>query len=108
MPIPNGKYNSQITSMCAEPDCGWAGEQKFERLRDDLPLYVVRSGRDNVPLINESIDHLAQEAPARGVQLTLVQYPEGRHAFYLDQDTERSREIIAETLEFFKTHLLAD
>jgi dienelactone hydrolase len=106
MPTPDGKLRPQISAACEPVGCYSAQLPQLEMLRADLPLFAVRGGRDNVPLINDSIDHFASQAPASGVPLTFVEYPEGRHAWYLEQDTERSREIIKQTLGFLEAHLL--
>jgi dienelactone hydrolase len=77
----------------------------FDALPRDVPLFVVKAGRDGKGL-NETIDHFVREARSRDVPLTLVDYAEGRHAFDIVDDSERSREIVEGTLAFLQSHLL--
>jgi len=69
------------------------------------PLLVARAGRDGVRL-NETIDRFVREARSRDVPLTLVDYAGGRHAFDIVDDTERSRQIVRQTLAFMRAQLL--
>lgn len=68
------------------------------------PLFVARAGRDNAGL-NATIDRFVQEAVARNAALELMTHPIGRHGFDVLDDDDRSREIIARTLDFLKHHL---
>lgn len=69
-------------------------------LPEDLPLLVVRSGRDNIPNINNTIDHFTTVAISKNMPLTLINYSEGQHAFDIMDDKEESRRIIKQTLSF--------
>jgi len=68
------------------------------------PLFVARAGQDN-PGLNATIDRFVQEAVARNAPLELMTHPTGRHGFDVLDDDDRSREIIARTLDFLKHHL---
>lgn len=68
------------------------------------PLFVARAGRDN-PWLNATIDRFVQEALARNAALELMTHPAGQHGFDILDDDDRSREIIARTLDFLKRHL---
>jgi len=68
------------------------------------PLFVARAGRDN-PWLNASIDRFVQEALARNAPLELMTHPAGQHGFDVLNDDDRSREIIARTLDFLKRRL---
>ena len=68
------------------------------------PLFVARAGRDN-PWLNASIDRFVQEAIARNAPLELMTHPAGQHGFDILDDDDRSREIIARTLDFLKRRL---
>jgi acetyl esterase/lipase len=70
------------------------------------PLLVARAGKDN-PWTNGSIDRFVQEALARNAPLELFTHPTGQHGFDILDDDERSREIIARTVEFLRHHLAA-
>jgi acetyl esterase/lipase len=68
------------------------------------PMLVVKAELDR-PHFNDSIDRFADEAKRLGVQLKLMYHPTGHHGFDLFDDNETSREIIKETLSFFRKHL---
>ncbi|PYQ14809.1 MAG: alpha/beta hydrolase [Acidobacteria bacterium] len=68
------------------------------------PLLVARAGRDS-PWLNATIDRFVQEALARNASLELMTHPAGQHAFDILDDDDRSREIIARTLDFLKRRL---
>lgn len=68
------------------------------------PMLVARAGRDH-PWLNASVDRFVLEALARNASLELLTHPEGQHGFDILDDDERSREIIARTLDFLKRRL---
>jgi acetyl esterase/lipase len=68
------------------------------------PILVARAGRDH-PFLNATIDRFVHQALSKNAALHLVNHPEGRHGFDVVDDTDRSREIVALTLSFLKTHL---
>jgi len=68
------------------------------------PLLIVKAAADT-PAINESIDEFVQKATVQNVPVELVTYPTGHHAFDINNDDDRSREIIKQTLEFMKKYL---
>lgn len=70
----------------------------------ELPLLIARAGID-AKLLNDSIDRYAAAALKLEVPLTLINYPEGRHAFELVDDIEESRRIVTQTLDFLAYHL---
>jgi acetyl esterase/lipase len=71
------------------------------------PTFIGRAGRDQVPMMNDSIDRFIKEALSKNVALTVMNHPTGVHGFDNQDDDERSREIIRSAIEFMKTHLLA-
>jgi acetyl esterase/lipase len=68
------------------------------------PMLIARAGRDH-PALNATIDTFLKEALTAGVPLELLNHPTGQHGFDILDDDARSKEIIARTLEFLKTHL---
>ena len=75
----------------------------------DLPrnvrLFVMKGGKDtNVD--NGQIDDFVAHARDLNIPVQLVEYPEGIHAFDVRQDTDQSRTIIKQTLDFMKQTLL--
>jgi dienelactone hydrolase len=74
--------------------------------RGDLPLFVVRAGRD-APAINDTIDAFVRDALAAGAPLEFIHYRDGQHGFDARDDTDETRRIVAATLAFFVRHLAA-
>jgi hypothetical protein len=76
-------------------------------LPQDLPLFLVRSGRDEIPGLNDAMDRFAAAALRRNLPMTLVNHPEAPHAFDLFHDSDTSREVVREVLVFLRFHLAA-
>jgi acetyl esterase/lipase len=70
----------------------------------DVPVLVARAGLD-VLTINESIDRWTAQAVELDAPVTLIAYPHGRHGFELIDDTNESRAIVKQTLDFLEFHL---
>ncbi len=73
----------------------------------NVPLFIMRAGRDQMPRINETIDRFIVKALSYNLPVTFVNHPLAPHAFDLFDDTETSREIIRRILAFMKFHLAA-
>jgi acetyl esterase/lipase len=83
----------------------WSCVTALDADNPDLPpLLVARAGRDHAALL-EGTDTFVRKAQERGVNLKVLDHPNGQHGFDTRDDDERSREIIRETLEFFVRHL---
>lgn len=74
-------------------------------LRRDVPLLLVRAGRDQFAGMNASIDRFIRHGLAENLPMTVVNNAEGAHAFDLFEDTATSRDIIRQTLRFLRLHL---
>jgi acetyl esterase/lipase len=70
------------------------------------PMLIARAGLEERPWLNPTIDEFVAEALSRGVEIDLLNHPGGRHAFDILDDDERTRDIIARTLQFLGKHLL--
>ncbi|HYG56900.1 MAG TPA: dienelactone hydrolase family protein, partial [Symbiobacteriaceae bacterium] len=70
------------------------------------PLLLVRAGCDHA-VLNAGVDRFVQAALAQNMHLDLYNHPAGEHAFDIRNANERSREIIAHTLDFMVGHLRA-
>jgi hypothetical protein len=75
------------------------------KLRDDLPLLIVRVGKETTPYLNSSIDHFISKAVSQNLQINFINYAEGQHGFDAYDDNDQSREIIKETIDFWKFYL---
>src|SRR5215469_7084921 len=105
MDLDGGTVVSEASSKFGFID-GCAG-RGIDALPRDVPLFVVRAGRDEFPGLNRALDAFAIAAIARNIPITMVNHPTAPHAFDLVQDTATSREIIRETLAFMRFHLSA-
>ncbi len=73
--------------------------------KKDVPIMIVRAGKDNVPYINQSLAGFYDKALNQNLPVTLINYPNGSHAFDVHDDNETTKRIINSTLEFWKYHL---
>jgi dienelactone hydrolase len=76
-----------------------------DELAPDVPLFIARAGRDEMPGLNLALDRLAAAALASNLPITLVNHPAGPHGFDLDDDGGFSREVVRRTLAFLRFHL---
>jgi len=75
-------------------------EVRFADLPDDVPIFIARAGRDEVPHLLESLDAFIAAALARNFPITVVNHPAGPHAFDIDDDSETTRAIVRQMLAF--------
>ncbi len=71
----------------------------------NVPIMIVHAGKDFVPHTNESLVSFVSEAVVQNIPITLMIHPDGVHAFDINTDNESTRQIIKNTLEFWKFHL---
>lgn len=69
------------------------------------PLFVVRSGKDEMPGLNASLDRFVTLALSVNHPLTLVNYSDAPHAFELFHDSETTRQILQQALVFLAVTL---
>jgi acetyl esterase/lipase len=82
-----------------------AAGRSVEDLPRATPLFIARAGRDETPNLNSALDRFVARALERNLPLTLVNHPDGPHAFDLFDDSETSRSIVRQTLDFMARHL---
>ena len=80
--------------------------KSVDDLPPEMPLFVVRAGRDETPHLNETIDRFLVHALACNLPITFANHPAAPHAFDLFHDSELSRESIRQILAFMHFHLL--
>jgi dienelactone hydrolase len=96
-------------ASCKRHGCLGSQLPDVKQLRTDLPLLVVRSGRDG-PHSLAIVDHFAELAKEAGVPLTLLRFDQGVHGFdFLSatppgENMDKAIEIIKQTLAFMKQH----
>ena len=76
-------------------------------LPQDLPLFIVRAGRDQTPNLNETIDRFLAASVNCNLPIRFANLSEAPHSFDVMDDTETTREIIREISAFMQSHLLA-
>jgi len=70
------------------------------------PIFIASMGHDH-PKIRESVDRFVPAALGKNVTVTLSNDPQGHHGFDIEDDTEASRAVIRETMEFVKSQMAA-
>ena len=96
-----GVADIQPTYRFANPGAG----RSVDDVRKDVPLLIARSGKDQFPGLNESLDNFVRGALRCNLPLTLVNHADAPHAFDLFHDSETTREIIRHILSFLRFHL---
>jgi dienelactone hydrolase len=71
-------------------------------LRSDVPLFLARAGRDEMPGLNAAMDRFAAQALAHNLPITLVNHPAAPHAFDLLHDSAATRAIVQQVLAFLQ------
>jgi dienelactone hydrolase len=70
-----------------------------------VPLLIVHAGKDFVPHTNESLTSFVEKAIIQNIPITLMIHSNGVHGFDIYTDNESTRQIIKNTLEFWKFYL---
>jgi hypothetical protein len=73
--------------------------------REDLAILIIRAGKDNVPFINQSLSTFYEDAMIQNLPVTLINYPTGLHGFDVYNNNETTRQIIKNTIDFWKYNL---
>ena len=96
-----GVAEAAATFRFTNPNAG----KSLDDLREDLPLFIVRAGQEQFPHLNDSIDRFFARALTLNRPITLVNHAEGPHSFDLLHDSETSRGIIRQVLDFLTSQL---
>ena len=56
-------------------------------------------------MLNMQLNKFVEKAREANIPLEFVNYEDGKHGFDILQDTDESREIIKQALDFMNTHL---
>ena len=81
--------------------------QSVADLPPDVPLFIARAGRDEMPGLNDALDRFAAAALAHNLPLVLANHPEAPHAFEINHDSDVSRLMLRQMLAFMRSHLVA-
>jgi hypothetical protein len=79
--------------------------KSIEDLPLDVPLFIVRAGREQFPGLNDALDRFVASAVKRNMPVTFLNHATGVHGFELFEDNEESRVIIKQILEFMASRL---
>lgn len=77
----------------------------LDELPRDLPMVIVRAGRDTSPGLDSTLLRFVAAARERGLAVTVIEHAEGPHAFDLVDSSRRTREVIDEILGFLRRAL---
>lgn len=77
----------------------------LDDLPRDMPLLLVRAGRDEFVGINTTMQRFVEAARARHMAVTQIEHAEAPHAFDLADDSPRTREVIDDILAFLRRSL---
>jgi dienelactone hydrolase len=77
----------------------------FDQISQNIPLLILRAGLEEMPNLNDSIDHFVKNSVSNNLPITFINYPKGHHAFDIIDNNETSREIIQRTIKFIQYHL---
>ena len=69
------------------------------------PILIAKAELDDLVGVNESIDEAIEVSRARNLSVTVSNHALGEHGMDVRNDDDRMRDIIAETLVFFRRHL---
>jgi dipeptidyl aminopeptidase/acylaminoacyl peptidase len=89
---------------CAVIYYGVTPEHYVDGLSADVPLFIVKAGKDDAS-VNQDLDCFVEAAREASIPLEFVDYENGIHGFDYWQNTDESREIVKQTVEFMKEHL---
>ena len=70
-----------------------------------VPVFVIRSGKDETPGLNAALDRFIALALSQNQPMTVVNHAEAPHSFELFHDSSETRRIVREALAFLSDHL---
>ena len=75
-------------------------------LRQNVPLLIVRAGRDQFAAMNASADRFVRAALDNNLPITVVNFPDGSHAFDLFDGSHAAQDVTGQMIAFLQRHLL--
>jgi hypothetical protein len=76
-------------------------------LPTDVPMFVVRCGRDENAGLNDALDRFVVDAVSENLPVTIVNHATAPHGFEVHDDTAVSRHILDAMVSFMRFHLAA-
>jgi dienelactone hydrolase len=73
---------------------------------EDLPattaLFLARAGQDQIPGLNQALEHFLAAAVRCNLPVTFVNHPTGPHGFDYMDDSPASKQIIGQAIQFLQ------
>jgi hypothetical protein len=80
--------------------------KSIDDLPSNMPLFIARAGRDEMPQLNETMDRFLSRAVSSNLPITFTNHPTAPHGFDISDDSKATHETIASILTFMRFHLL--
>lgn len=77
----------------------------FSQISQNIPQLILRAGLEEIPHLNDSIDHFVKNSVSNNIPITFVNNSKGQHGFDIYDNNENSRELIKQTIRFLQFHL---
>lgn len=77
----------------------------LDQLPREMPMLVVRAGRDTTPGLDGSLTRFVAAARTSGLPVTFIDHADAPHAFDLVDDTQATRDVIDQILGFLRRSL---
>lgn len=103
---PDQKYYAEIDSTANIFGFYFSDLRKISRIPGNIPMLVTRAGNDKYQIVKNTTEYFVAEAMRSNAQLTFINYPDGQHDFDILDDTETSKLIIKQTVDFLQAYLL--
>jgi hypothetical protein len=71
----------------------------------NVPMFIGRAGKDPCPGLNDELDRFVAGGLKRGLPLTLVNHPDGPHAFDLFDDSDMSRHVVEQAIDLLRIRI---
>jgi dienelactone hydrolase len=82
-----------------------AAGRSLRELPKEVPLLLVRAGKEQFHGLNEALDRFVAAAIEENLPVTLINHATAPHAFELSDDSSASRYVIDTMLQFMRFHL---
>ena len=76
-------------------------------LPTDVPMFVVRCGRDENAGLNDALDQFVGDAVRENLPITFVNHATAPHGFEINVDTAFSHHLLDAMVSFMRFHLAA-
>lgn len=103
---PDHRFFASIDSAATMYGFYWSDLRPITSIPTNTPMLITKAGNDEFQIVTETTDYYVSEALKSNAHVTYIHYPEGQHDFDILDDTETSRLIIKQTVEFLKTYLI--